>query len=94
VGFRIGAFSRVEWEHSVTGYYRQYQSPLLHDMASPPNLLVAMMDAASVSVAVLQNDRNYGCQNDKIADAVRCFPGRFIGLARVDEGHAWQDSQL
>jgi predicted TIM-barrel fold metal-dependent hydrolase len=94
VGFRIGSYGRVEWEQDGVGYYRQYQSPLLHDMASPPDLLVAMMDAAGVDMAVLQNDRNYGRLNDEIADAVRRFPDRFVGLAQLVEGHAWQDSQL
>jgi predicted TIM-barrel fold metal-dependent hydrolase len=94
VGFRIGEFGRVEWVQHGVGFYRQYQSPLLHDMAASPDLLVAMMDAAGVDVAVLQNDRNYGRLNDELADAVRRFPGRFVGLAQVDEGHAWEDSQL
>ncbi len=93
-GFRIGAFGRVEWELDGVRYYRQYQSPLLHDMAAPANLVVAMMDAAGIDVAVLQNDRNYGRLNDEIADAVRRFPGRFIGLAQVDEGHGWRADQL
>ena len=88
------AFGRVEWEQDGVGFYRQYQSPLLHDMASPPDLVVAMMDAAGVDVAVLQNDRNYGRLNDEIAEAVRRFPGRFIGLAQVDEGHGWRTDQL
>jgi hypothetical protein len=94
VGFRIGDYGRVEWEQDGVGLYRQYQSPLLHDMASPPELVVAMMDAAGVDVAVLQNDRNYGRLNPEVIDAVRRFPGRFIGLAQVDEGHGWHDNQL
>ena len=94
VNFRIGAFGRVFWEQDGDAFYRQYQSPLLHDMASPAGLMVAMMDAVGVDVAVLQNDRNYGHLNDEIAEAVATFPGRFIGLAQVDEGHGWQDAQL
>jgi predicted TIM-barrel fold metal-dependent hydrolase len=94
VGFRMGAFGRVEWEQDGVAFYRQYQSPLLHAMASPPELVLAMMDAAGVGVAVLQNDRNYGRLNDEIADAVRRYPERFIGLAQVDEGHGWRDDRL
>lgn len=94
VGFRIGEFGRVHWEQDGAPVYRQYQSPLLHDMASPPGLLLALMDAAGVDVAVLQNDRNYGHLNDEIAEAVRQFPGRFIGLAQVDEGYGWRADQL
>lgn len=93
-GFRLGEHGRVEWVAAGERYYRQYLPPLMAAMVMPAEHLVALMDDAGVATAVLQNDLNYGRLNREIADAVRRFPGRFIGLAQVDEGRGWQPKQL
>lgn len=92
--FRVDRFGRVAWELDGVTYHRQFMPPMLADMSAPPELLLAMMDDAGVDAAVLLNDRNYGQLNREIADAVRRYPGRFIGLALLDEGRAWEEDQL
>jgi predicted TIM-barrel fold metal-dependent hydrolase len=84
VGFRVGKYGRVEWEANGEELYLQYMPPLLADMTSPPELLLALMDHAGVSMAVLHNDSIYGKLNDLFASCTARWPDRFIALANVD----------
>ncbi len=84
----------AEWTVGGEDYYLQFMPPSLQDNAAPPKLLIAPMDHAGVDQAVLQNDHLYGHLNDFFADAVRRFPRRLIGLARVEESRAYAPDQL
>jgi len=94
VNFRMTGYGRAEWTVGGEDYYLQFMPPSLQDNAAPPELLVSLMDHAGVDRAVLQNDHIYGHLNDFFADAVRCFPRRLVGLARVEESRAYAPDQL
>ena len=66
----------------------------MHDMSAPPDVMAVEMDYAGVGAAVLQNDHIYGHLAEYFADAARRWPGRFIGLAQVDEPFAFRDAEL
>ncbi len=94
VGFRAGRNGRFEWQHDGEDLYVQFMPPSLQTMEAPPDFMVAQMDYAGVDVAILQNDHIYGSLNEYFAEAVRLHPGRFIGLAQVEEPLAYQDAQI
>jgi predicted TIM-barrel fold metal-dependent hydrolase len=56
--------------------------------------MVAEMDYAGVGTVVLQNDHIYGHLAEYFAEAARRWPGRFIGLAQVDEPFGYRDEEL
>ncbi|MHB8731467.1 MAG: amidohydrolase family protein [bacterium] len=94
VGLHMAPFGRVAWEDGGAPYYLQFMPPWLERNEATAQLLIAMMDHAGVRAAVLQNDHLYGDLNAPIADAVRRFPGRFVGLIQVDETAADRDDQI
>src|SRR5262245_28651428 len=94
VRFRVGRFGRFEWEGAGEHYYVQFLPPHMQDLSAPPEGMVAEMDYAGVATAVLQNDHIYGHLAEYFADAARRWPGRFIGLAQVDEPFAYRDEEL
>ncbi len=94
VRFRVGRFGRFEWERDGEGYYVQFLPPHMQDLSAPPEGMVAEMDYAGVGTAVLQNDHIYGNLAEYFADAALGWPGRFIGLAQVDEPFAYRDEEL
>lgn len=94
VGFRVSPYGRFEWTKNGEGYYLQFLPPHLQGMTSPPGFMVTQMDYVGIHTAVLQNDHIYGNLSGYFADAVRRHPGRFIGLANVDEAFAYRDDQL
>ncbi|MBI1777184.1 MAG: amidohydrolase [Proteobacteria bacterium] len=94
VGFRVGRFGRFEWERAGEGCYVQFLPPHMHDLHAPPEGMAVEMTYAGIGTVVLQNDHIYGNLAEYFADAIRRWPGRFIGLAQVDEATAYQDDQL
>lgn len=88
VDFRVGKYGRFEWTLDGEDLYIQFFPPSLQDMTSPPEFMLQQMARAGVDVAVLQNARLYGRLNEFFAEAVQRYPGKFIGLADVDEAHA------
>src|SRR5262245_42870354 len=66
----------------------------MQDLSAPPDGMVVEMDYAGVGTAVLQNDHIYGHLAEYFADAARRWPGRFIGLAQVDEPFGYRDEEL
>lgn len=94
VRFRVGRCGRFEWEKDGEGYYVQFLPPSLQTMAAPPEFMTVQMDYAGVRTVVLQNDPIYGDLAGYFAEAIRQHPGRFIGLARVDEAFAYRDDQM
>jgi predicted TIM-barrel fold metal-dependent hydrolase len=94
LNFRVGRYGRFEWDKDGESYYIQFLSPSLQEMCSPAQFMVTQMDHAGIESAVLQNDHIYGNLSVYFAEAIRDFPNRFIGLAQVEEGLAYQDEQV
>jgi predicted TIM-barrel fold metal-dependent hydrolase len=94
VCFRVGRFGRFEWERNGEGYYVQFLPPHLDDLSAPPERMVVEMDYAGVATVVLQNDHIYGNLGEYFAEAARRWPGRFVGLAQVDEPFGYRDEEL
>lgn len=92
--FRVGRNGRFEWETAGETTYVQFLPPYMADLAAPSATIAATMDYAGVATAILQNDHIYGNSAEDFAAAVKRHPGRFIGLAQVDEAHAYHDAQL
>lgn len=94
VGFRVGRHGRFEWAQDGEGYYVQFLPPHMADLSAPPDGMVVEMDYAGVETMVLQNDHIYGNLADYFAEAARRWPGRFVGLAQVDEPFGYRDEEL
>ena len=52
------------------------------------------MDYVGVDVAVLMNAHLYGKLSEYYAEAIQQYPGRFVGLAEVDETLAHTDAEI
>ena len=94
VGFRVGRCGRFEWEHEGEPCYVQFLPPSMADLSQPAEVAVRQMDYAGIASAVLQNDHIYGNLADEFAAAAAAWPGRFIGLAHVEEAWARRDEEL
>lgn len=94
VSFRVGRYGRLEWTKDGEDYHLNLYGPTLQDMTASPAYILAEMDYAGVSTAVLQNAWLYGHLNDYFAEAQRMYPGRFVGTAQVNEAHADEDAQI
>ncbi len=94
VKFRVGRAGRFEWEVNGDAQYVQFLPPYMADMSAPAEVVVRQMDYAGVTTAVLQNDHIYGDLAEDFAAAAKTYPGRFIGLAQVQESWAFQDSEI
>jgi predicted TIM-barrel fold metal-dependent hydrolase len=92
VGFRVGKNGRFIWDTDEAENYIQFMPPSLQTNSSDPEYLLAEMARAGVDMAVLQNAHLYGLLNEYFADAVGAYPGRFVGLAQVDEVTADQEA--
>jgi predicted TIM-barrel fold metal-dependent hydrolase len=93
VEFRVGKYGRLEWEADGEALYLQYMPPMLADMTAPPELLLALMDHAGVSMVVLHNDSIYGKLNELFASCVERWPDRFLALANVDVAPGNREAQ-
>ena len=94
VRFRVGRQGRFEWERDGEGYYVQFLPPHMDDLSAPPERMIVEMDYAGVATVVLQNDHIYGNLGEYFAEAARRWPGRFVGLAQVDEPFGYRDAEL
>jgi predicted TIM-barrel fold metal-dependent hydrolase len=94
VAFAPGKNGRMEWEKAGERYYVQFLPPYMQDLAAPADVIVAQMDYAGVAVSILQNDHIYGNLAETFASAGERHPGRFIGLAQVEEAFAYRDDQI
>jgi predicted TIM-barrel fold metal-dependent hydrolase len=86
--FRVGRYGRFEWDYEGDTYYRSFLPPSLQEMVSPVGFILQQMARAGVDCSVLQNARLYGRLNQEFSDAMRDYPGKFIGLADVKETEA------
>ncbi len=85
VDFRAGGHGRFVWTVDGEDYAKQYLPPYLTDLSHPPQMLVAQMDHVGVDRAVLQVNPIMGLLNDYVAECVRQFPDRLLGLVSVRE---------
>jgi predicted TIM-barrel fold metal-dependent hydrolase len=85
VNFRPTRNGRYEWTIDGEDYVKQYFPPSITDMAYPAQNLIAEMDYANVSEALLHRNPYLGIGNSFIADCVRRYPERLYGLAHVPE---------
>lgn len=92
--FRVGRNGRFEWEHAGEQHYVQFLPAYMQDLSAPPDAMVADMDYTGIRTVVLQNDHIYGDLAEYFAAASKQFPGRFIGLAQVDEPFGYREDQL
>ena len=92
--FRVGRNGRFEWETAGETTYVQFLPPCMADLSAPSPTIVAAMDYAGIATSILQNDHIYGNSAQDFAAAGHRHPGRFIGLAQVDEANAYRDEQL
>ncbi len=93
-GFRVGRCGRFEWQANGEAQYVQFLPPYMADMSAPAEVVTRQMDYAGITTAVLQNDHIYGDLAEDFAAAGTRYPGRFIGLAQVQEAWAYRDEQL
>ena len=93
VAFAPGRCGRMEWERDGERYYVQFLPPYMRNLSAPAEVIAAQMDNAGISIAVLQNDHIYGNLAEDFATAGAVHPGRFIGLAQVEEAFAYRDDQ-
>jgi predicted TIM-barrel fold metal-dependent hydrolase len=94
VAFSPGRNGRMEWQHAGENYYVQFLPPYMHDLSAPADVIATQMDYAGIAVSILQNDHIYGNLADTFAAASKTHPGRFIGLAQVEEAFAYRDDQI
>lgn len=92
--FRVDGNGRLAWDKDGETYHIQYLSPGTRHLESPAETIVAQMDYVGINSMVLQNDHVYGNSSKIFASAITAYPGRFIGLAQVEEGFAWQDREI
>lgn len=85
VQLRSAGFGRLAWHSGGVEYYKQYLPPTLVDLAAPPELMLAQMDYAGVTHAVLQTGHIYGRINRYLSEVCRRHPDRFWGLAQINE---------
>lgn len=83
--FRTASNGRFEWTANGEEYGKQYFPPSVTDMQYPPDRLIAEMDYAGVSKALLHRTPYLGIGNEFISDCVAKYPDRLYGLAHVEE---------
>ena len=83
--FRAEGHGRFRWTVDGEDYVKQYFPPSITDMAYSAARLVAEMDYAGVNKALLHRTPYLGIGNDFIADSIRSYPDRLMGLAHVEE---------
>ena len=94
VGFRVGRCGRFEWTADGEDQYVQFLPPHMSDMAAPAEVVVREMDYAGIALSILQNDHIYGNLAEDFAAAATAYPGRFAGLAQVEEAFAFRDAEI
>lgn len=92
--FRVGRFGRFEWTDGAEDYYVQFLPAWMDDLSMDADKLVAFMNYGGVAQAVLQNDHIYGNLAEDFSAAAAAHPGRFIGLAQVEEAFAFTDAEI
>ena len=94
VDFRLTNYGQAEITVAGTDYVMQFYPPSLVNNEAPPQRMVAEMNQAGVDMGVLQCDHVYGDLDEYFADAMKAYPGRFIGLGQIWEPQADDPGRL
>lgn len=94
VEFHVEENGRFVWRRDGVDLYIHFMPPSLQSNASPVEFLLAQMAYVDVDVVVLQNAHLYGRLNEYFAAAIARYPGKFVGLAEVDEPNADRETEL
>ena len=94
LNFRADGNGRLAWDRDGEQFHIQFLSPGARNMESAAETVIAQMDYVGIKTMILQNDHMYGNLSEFFAAAIARYPGRFIGLAQVEEGRAHQDREI
>jgi predicted TIM-barrel fold metal-dependent hydrolase len=94
VNFRVGTHGRYEWTADGEDQYVQFLPPWMEKLEMTAETLQAYMDYSGVQTAILQNEHIYGNLATMFSEAAAAHPGRFLGLAQVEESYAHTDAEL
>lgn len=94
VDFRLTNYGKARITVDDVDYEMQVFSPSLVNNELPPERMIGEMNMAGVDAGVLQSDHVYGDLAEYFGEAMRDYPGRFIGLAQIWEPQADDDVHL
>ena len=94
VGFRLTDYGKARITVEGVDYEMQVSTPSVVNNELPPERMVGEMNMAGVDLGVLQSDHVYGDLSEYFGQAMRDYPGRFIGLAQIWEPEADDDARL
>jgi predicted TIM-barrel fold metal-dependent hydrolase len=94
VDFRLTDYGQAEITVDGVDYIMQLFPPNLVNNEAPPQRMVAEMNLAEVDVGILQSDHAYGDLNEYFGQAMKDYPGRFVGLAQIWEPEADDPKRL
>ena len=94
VNFRLTDYGQAEITVDGVDYIMQLYPPGLVNNEAPPQRMVGEMNQAGVDMGVLQSDHVYGDLIEYFGQAMKDYPGRFIGLAQIWEPEADNPKRL
>jgi predicted TIM-barrel fold metal-dependent hydrolase len=94
VDFRVERNGRFVWTQHGEDRYIHFMPPSFQNNEATTEGILAQMAYVGVDVGVLQNARLYGKLDDVFAAAVKRYPGKFVGLAAVDEFEAHTEAAI
>ena len=94
VNFRVEPNGRFVWTQHGEDRYIHFMPPSLQTNESTAEGILAQLAYIGVDVGVLQNAHLYGRLDDEFASAQRRFPGKFVGLAEVEEFRANRPEEI
>ncbi len=94
VNFRVERNGRFVWTQRGEDRYIHFMPPSLESNEATTAGILAQMAYVEIDVGVLQNAHLYGRLNDEFGRAIRDYPGKFVGLAEVEEFNAHTVSEI
>ena len=79
---------QLAWKYQGETYTKQHTPPMLHNLESPPELMIAEMDYAGIDMGLMHTYPTLGegdYLNSFLRDAVGRFPDRLMRLVRIPE---------
>ena len=80
------SLGRFVWEYDGEAYTKQYFPPMLYNLESTPEMLIAEMDYIGVDMAILHQSPHLGLLNGFLNQVVARYPDRLMRLIKVREG--------
>jgi predicted TIM-barrel fold metal-dependent hydrolase len=94
VRFRVERNGRFVWTQDGEDRYIHFTPPSFQNNEATADAILTQMAYVGVDVGVLQNAHLYGRLNDEFARAAWDNPGKFVGLAAVNEVNAHTETEL